>query len=55
VSSTKVVTALVREARSLSRRADKLNSAAAVVDDPTTQHLVAHHLMVLERQVQRAR
>jgi hypothetical protein len=65
VSSTKVVTALLCEARSLSRRADKLNSATAVVDDPTTQHLVAqactsmeqlvHHLMVLERQVQRAR
>jgi hypothetical protein len=60
-----VVTALLREARSLSRRADKLSSTAAVVDDPTSQHLVAeactsmeqlvHHLMVLERQVQRAR
>lgn len=32
---------MLREARSLSRRADKLSSAAAVVDYPTTQHLVA--------------
>ena len=62
--SAKVVTALLREARSVSRRADKLSSTAAGVDDPTTQHLAAeactsmeqlvHHLMVLERQVQRA-
>jgi hypothetical protein len=61
--SAKVVTALLREARSLSRRADKLSSTAAGVDDPTTQHLVAeactsmeqlvHHLMLLERQAQR--
>ena len=61
--SAKVVTALLREARSLSRRAGKLSSTAAVVDDPTTQHLVAeactsmeqlvHHLMLLERQAQR--
>jgi hypothetical protein len=63
--SAKEVTALLREARSLSRRADKLSATTAVVDDPTTQHLVAqactsmeqlvHHLMVLERQVQRVR
>lgn len=60
----KVVTSLLREARSLARRADKLSSTAAGVDDPTTQHLTAeactsmehlvHHLMVLERQVMRA-
>jgi DNA-binding ferritin-like protein len=61
--SAKAVTALLREARSLSRRADKLGDAAAGVDDPTTQQLataartrmeqLVHHLMVLERQVQR--
>jgi len=61
--SAKAVTALLREARSLSRRADKLNGTAAAVDDPTTQQLTAeactsmeqlvHHLMVLERQLQR--
>jgi hypothetical protein len=52
-----------REARSLSRRADKLGGAAAAVDDPTTQQLatvactsmeqLVHHLMVLELQAQR--
>jgi hypothetical protein len=62
-ASAKVITALLREARSLSRRADKLHDSAAAVDDPTTQllateactsieHLV-HHLMMLERQQQR--
>lgn len=61
--SVKVITALLREARSLSRRADKLNSTAAAVDDPTTQQLAAeactsveqlvHHLVLLERQAQR--
>ncbi|MHA6783169.1 hypothetical protein ACVGOW_19545 [Pseudonocardia saturnea] len=61
--SAKAVTAMLREARSLSRRADKLNSTAAAVDDLTTQQLAAeactsmeqlvHHLMVLERQAQR--
>ncbi len=61
--SAKAVTAPLREARSLSRRADKLNVTAAAVDDPTTQQLAAeacttmeqlvHHLMVLERQAQR--
>ena len=61
--SAKAVTALLREARSLSRRADKLGATAAAVDDPTTGQLTAaactsmeqlvHHLMVLERQVQR--
>lgn len=59
----KVVTALLREARSLSRRADKLGGAAAVVDDPDTHRLagdastsmeqLVHHLMLLERQAQR--
>jgi hypothetical protein len=61
--SAKAVTALLREARSLSRRADKLGDAAEAVDDPATQQLataartsmeqLVHHLMVLERQVQR--
>jgi hypothetical protein len=62
-ASAKVITALLREARSLSRRADKLHGTAVAVDDPTTQllateactsmeHLV-HHLMVLDRQQQR--
>jgi hypothetical protein len=63
VPSVKAVTALLREARSLYRRADKLGGAAAAVDDPTTQQLAAeactsmeqlvHHLTLLERQVQR--
>jgi hypothetical protein len=61
--SAKAITALLREARSLSRRADKLGDAAAEVDDLRTQQLVAEactnveqlvrHLMVLERQLQR--
>ncbi|QJY51134.1 hypothetical protein [Pseudonocardia broussonetiae] len=61
--SAKAVTALLREARSLSRRADKLNGTAAAVGDPTTQQLAAeastsmeqlvHHLMLLERHAQR--
>jgi len=61
--SAKAVTAVLREARSLSRRADKLSGTAAAVDDPTTQQLAAeactsmeqlvHHLMLLERQAQR--
>jgi hypothetical protein len=61
--SAKAVTALLREARSLSRRADKLGATAAAVDDPTTGQLTAaactsmeqlvHHLMLLERRVQR--
>jgi hypothetical protein len=63
VPSAKAVTALLREARSLYRRADKLGGAAVAVDDPRTQQLAAeactsmeqlvHHLTVLERQVQR--
>ena len=60
--SAKAITALLREAP-LSRRADKLSGTAAAVDDSTTQQLAAeactsmeqlvHHLMLLERQVQR--
>jgi predicted component of type VI protein secretion system len=59
----KAVTALLREARSLSRRADKFGGAAAAVDDPDTHQFAAeactsmeqlvHHLMLLERQLQR--
>ena len=59
----KAVTALLREARSLSRRADKLGGAVAAMDDPETHQLAAqactsveqlvHHLMLLERQAQR--
>jgi hypothetical protein len=62
-ASAKAVAALLREARSLSRRADKLGGVAATVDDPTTQQLataactgmeeLVRHLMVLERRVQR--
>jgi DNA-binding ferritin-like protein len=61
--SAKAITALLREARSLSRRADKLSDTAAAMRDSTTQQLAAeactsveqlvHHLMLLERQVQR--
>lgn len=61
--SVKAITTLLREARSLSRRADKLRDVAAAVNDPPTQQLAAvacssmvklvHHLTVLERQVQR--
>ncbi len=61
--SAKAVTALLREARSLSRRVDKLGGAAAAMDDPETHQLAAeactsveqlvHHLMLLERQLLR--
>lgn len=60
--SAKAVTALLREARSLSRRADRLNGTAAAVDDKaqqlaaeacTSMEQLVHHLMVLERQAQR--
>lgn len=60
-ASVKAVTALLREARSLSRRADKLGRTAAAVDDPTTQQFAAgacssveqlvRHLTVLEHQL----
>ena len=59
--SAKVVAAMLRDARSLSRRADKLDDAAAVADS-TTRQLAAEartsidslvrHLMVLERRQQ---
>jgi len=59
----KAVTAMLREARSLSRRADKLTIAAAAGEDRRTEQLAAeactsmeqlvHHLMLLERQAQR--
>jgi hypothetical protein len=62
-ASAKAITALLREARSLSRRADKLSATAATMTDATTQQLAAeactsvqhlvHHLTVLERQLQR--
>ncbi len=62
-STARAITALLREARSLSRRADKLSATAAAVADLTTQQLAAeastggqhlvHHLTVLERQLQR--
>jgi hypothetical protein len=58
-----MVAALLREARSLSRRADKLATATAPVSDPTTEQLSAqvcaateqlvHHFMLLERRLQR--
>ena len=60
--STKTTTTLLREARSLSRRADKLNSTAQTVNDPTTQQLTSqacttldqlvHHLMTLHQHAQ---
>ncbi len=62
-STARATTALLREARSLSRRADKLIGTAAAMADLTTQQLAAeastrvqhlvHHLTVLERQLQR--
>jgi len=63
-ASAKTITALLREARSPSRRADKLSRTATAVDDPTTQQLAAqactnmeqlvHHLMTLERHAQQS-
>ena len=59
--SAKVVAALLRDARSLSRRADKLDDAAAVADSTTRQlateartsiDSLVRHLMILERQQQ---
>jgi hypothetical protein len=49
--SAKAITALLREARSLSRRADKLGDAAAKVDDPTTQQLAAEACTSMEQLV----
>jgi hypothetical protein len=61
--SSKVVAALLREARSVSRRADKLGADVAAVQDPMIQELAAqaissieqlvHQLMRLDQQVQR--
>ena len=61
--SPKVVAALLREARSVSRRADKLGADVAAVQDPTIQELAAqasdsidqlvHQLMRLDQQAQR--
>lgn len=63
--SPKVIAALLREARSVSRRADKLSADIAAVPDPMIQQLAAqandsieqlvHHLMRLEQQAQRTR
>ena len=63
--SAKVVAALLREARSVSRRADKLAADVAAVQDPTIQQLAAqasdsieqlvHQLMLLDQQAQRTR
>ena len=49
--SAKAVTAMLREARSLSRRADKLSGTAAAVDDPTTQQLAAEACTSMEQLV----
>ena len=61
--STKEVSALLRDARSLLRRADKLFPGTAAVDDPATTGLatearraieqLVHHLTRLEQQRQR--
>ena len=63
--SAEVVAALLREARSVSRRADKLAADIAAVQDPTIQQLAAqasdsieqlvHQLMLLDQQAQRTR
>ncbi len=50
--SAKAITALLREARSLSRRADKLGGTAATVDDTTTQQLAAAACTSMEQLVQ---
>jgi DNA-binding ferritin-like protein len=49
--SAKAVTAMLREERSLSRRADKLSGTAAAVDDPTTQQLAAEACTSVEQWV----
>jgi len=63
--SPKVVAALLRDARSVSRRADKLGADVAAMQDPTIQELAAqasssidqlvHQLMRLDQQAQRTR
>ena len=45
--SAKAITTLLREARSLSRRADKLGGTAAAVGDPTTQQLAVEALSLI--------
>jgi hypothetical protein len=60
--SAKVITMLLREARSLSRRADKLGRTASTMNDSTTQQFaqaactsieqLVRHLTVLQRQLQ---
>lgn len=61
--SARVTSALLRDARSLLRRADKLFVASAAVEDPATTGLateartaveqLVHHLTRLEQQAQR--
>jgi CHASE3 domain sensor protein len=61
--SARVTSALLRDARSLLRRADKLFAASAAVEDPATTGLateartaveqLVHHLTRLEQQAQR--
>jgi hypothetical protein len=63
--SPKLIAALLRDARSVSRRADKLGADVAAVQDPTIQELAAqagnsihqlvHQLMRLDQQAQRTR
>jgi hypothetical protein len=63
--SPKMIAALLREARSVSRRADKLGADVTAVQDPTIQQLAAeasgsiqqlvHHLMLLDQHAQRTR
>ena len=63
--SPKVVAALLRDARSVSRRADKLGADVAAMQDPTIQELatqasssidqLVHQLMRLDQQAQRTR
>jgi hypothetical protein len=61
--SAKAVTALLREARSRSRRTEALGGGVAAMVDPKTHQLAAeactgveqlmHHLMLVERRVLR--
>ena len=63
--SPKMIATLLREARSVSRRADKLGADVTAVQDPTIQQLAAeasgnieqlvHHLMLLDQHAQRTR
>jgi len=49
--SARAITALLREARSVSRRADKLGGTAAALDDLTTQQLAAAACTSIEQLV----